>query len=377
MQNNKLVTFIFQSGRKERLEGNKKFAKEMFYTYFNFDKEFRTSIIEFGSWKDKKFNWFVFYFEREFVRRFFKIPFYPIYLTNKKNYNKLVNSDLVVMSSHRIASSVLPMTIFLKIFRKKTKTIFFVMGLFSSYPKYKLLKLVQSFFYLVLIYFSDNFFFIVEGEYKYAYKKYKYLNKKFSYIPFGIDFAFWKQKELIESSKKEGILFVGNDSNRDFDLLIDIAARLPDIKFTFVTSQIKQEILPSNVNLISGSWGEPKLTDEELKEMYLKHKLTIIPLKESLQPSGQSVALQSMAVGTPVVLSKTSGIWDTKSLINEENIILVDKNIVDIWINIIDKLYKDDNKLNNLSKNSVETIKLEFNLDDFYKEVKKISGIEL
>ena len=36
-------------------------------------------------------------------------------------------------------------------------------------------------------------------------------------------------------------------------------------------------------------------------------KITIIPLKNTLQPSGQSVALQSMANGTPVLISKTDG----------------------------------------------------------------------
>ena len=40
--------------------------------------------------------------------------------------------------------------------------------------------------------------------------------------------------------------------------------------------------------------------------------MTIIPLKNSIQPSGQSVALQSMACGTPVVITETFGFWDKK-----------------------------------------------------------------
>ena len=35
-----------------------------------------------------------------------------------------------------------------------------------------------------------------------------------------------------------------------------------------------------------------------------------MPLVETLQPSGQSVALQSMSMGLPVLITKTEGFWD-------------------------------------------------------------------
>ena len=63
------------------------------------------------------------------------------------------------------------------------------------------------------------------------------------------------------------------------------------------------------MKLIEGHWNYEILSDEELKEIYNNAILTIIPLKDSLQPSGQSVALQSMSSGTPVMISKTSGFW--------------------------------------------------------------------
>ena len=69
MKNPSKVTFIFQSGRKARLEQRNAYAKDMFYTFFNFKNEFETDLIEFGGFKDTRFNWFLFYFEREFVRR--------------------------------------------------------------------------------------------------------------------------------------------------------------------------------------------------------------------------------------------------------------------------------------------------------------------
>ena len=56
------------------------------------------------------------------------------------------------------------------------------------------------------------------------------------------------------------------------------------------------------------------IDDLELRNIYQNAKLTIIPLKDSLQPSGQSVALQSIACGTPVIITHTSGFWDKKTL---------------------------------------------------------------
>ena len=53
-------------------------------------------------------------------------------------------------------------------------------------------------------------------------------------------------------------------------------------------------------------------------EVYKKSGLTIIPLKNSYQPSGQSVTLQSMAVGTPVMITKTDGFWDLNSFANNK-----------------------------------------------------------
>ena len=56
-----------------------------------------------------------------------------------------------------------------------------------------------------------------------------------------------------------------------------------------------RKITKSNSKLIKGSWGEPGVSDLELRDLYRNAKVTIVPLKNSLQPSGQSVTLQSMS----------------------------------------------------------------------------------
>ena len=119
------------------------------------------------------------------------------------------------------------------------------------------------------------------------------------------------------------------------------------------------------MKLIEGHWNYEILSDEELKEIYNNAILTIIPLKDSLQPSGQSVALQSMSSGTPVMISKTSGFWDFDHFTNLENIVFIEDNSVKNWCMQINSLIKDPNTLKAIANNGLYTIKNYFNLEIF------------
>ena len=78
-------------------------------------------------------------------------------------------------------------------------------------------------FYLTV----DTLIFTNRSEYEFAIKNFKKFNDKFACIPFCLDLEFWKPTLDLEISEKEGVLFIGNNGHRDFDLVIDIAERLP------------------------------------------------------------------------------------------------------------------------------------------------------
>ena len=46
----------------------------------------------------------------------------------------------------------------------------------------------------------------------------------------------------------------------------------------------------------------------------------VYSFKNSTQPSGQSVSLQCMSVGVPVLISKTDGFWDYDLFKDNKNI---------------------------------------------------------
>ena len=81
--------------------------------------------------------------------------------------------------------------------------------------------------------------------------------------------------------------------------------------------------MPANVEVIRGAWDSHELDDIALRELYRKASCVVVPLKPGVQPSGQSVSLQAMACGTPVVLTRTKGLWEDQFLMHGHNVILV------------------------------------------------------
>jgi glycosyltransferase involved in cell wall biosynthesis len=81
--------------------------------------------------------------------------------------------------------------------------------------------------------------------------------------------------------------------------------------------------LPSNVTHHRGSWHGTELSDERIRALYQRAAVVVVPLRESNQPSGQSVTLQAMACGCPVVLTNTEGLWSRSQMIDGENVLLV------------------------------------------------------
>jgi len=191
-----------------------------------------------------------------------------------------------------------------------------------------------------------------------------------------VDENFWQKDKEKKFDDKSGILFVGNDGHRDYELLTEIAKELNDYKFVFVTKHFKfNKIEIQNVKIFDGSWGNEFLSDEELKKIYTDSKLTIIPIRNTTQPSGQSVALQSMCTGTPVMMSDFDGLWDKKNINNNENIILIKENKSDLWAAEIRKHYDDNQFLEKIAKNAEKLIDEKYKEEYFNQSLEKIIGI--
>lgn len=366
----KNILFFYLSGRKEKINSPVRYAEEMFYGYHYFnEKNYQTDIIEFST-KKSKFNRIYFLLIEKKLRNILKLPIYWSFLTSYSNFKQLTKSDYAIFSNNRAGFASLIIISIAKLFRRKPVTLCFVMGLFSRVPKYKFLIFVQN---ILLRYFTNNMdklIFLGKAEYDFACSKYPKKKESFYNLPFSVDLKIWNVENT--PKKKRQILFVGNDGFRDFKFAEEIANNFEDLDFVFVSKNIRQSSLSSNSKVYNGSWGENSISDSELSDLYSESYITIVPLKNSLQPSGQSVTLQSMACGTPVIITKTEGFWDNENFNHNENIVFTYENDLETWKKHIEELLLDTEKYNKLRKNGLNTINTKYDLNKFSQTIEKI-----
>jgi glycosyltransferase involved in cell wall biosynthesis len=359
------ILFIFNPGRVERINQKQEFAKDFFYGYFNFKKSgFKSNLSEINH----KSVFLISKFDKG-INKLTKLPIHLSSFFNKDLIKKVNTNNHIYLVNESVMFYLLPYLVFKK--RKNTSTNVFIMGLFSNINTMGKRTVIYKFILKNMILPNiDNFLFLGRGEYELASTNYQQYKEKFSFTPFGIDTYFWKPQEQVIPDKKKYILFIGNDLNRDYDFLIKLISEMPEFNFVLITSRIsKKDVDFENVKLSNGMWWSNKISDTELKNLYLDASLSIIPLMETFQPSGQSVALQSMATGTPVIITETKGFWDPLNVINNQDIIFLDKNNIQLWANKIRELLNNESKLKKIANNAQKLVNDKYNLERFSKTI--------
>ena len=117
---NKVITYVYLSGRKERLKQDFKDAEEFFYSYLYFKRQgFNTEVIEF-SHNDSYINSLLKFIDK-ILRKITKLPFFMSDILITKNIKQLLRSDNVVLTSDRIACSILPLLIVNSVKKKENR----------------------------------------------------------------------------------------------------------------------------------------------------------------------------------------------------------------------------------------------------------------
>ena len=87
---------------------------------------------------------------------------------------------------------------------------------------------------------------------------------------------FGLQTKLEHLNPTKNILFVGNDSNKDENMVKKIAELLPEYNFTCISklAGLKNTKL-NNLNVIDGEWNNSSVSDLDLKEYYISSFLQL------------------------------------------------------------------------------------------------------
>ena len=365
------ITYVFSGNRKNRYYQKKYEAREFFYGLNLFDNEnINLEIIE--PINNKFPPKIIFKYIDKIFQKIFNLPVYMNAFVSIENIKILLKTDKLILVNETTYCSLAPLLWIIKLF-KRIDVYVFVMGLYSKKLRFPILKKIH-FFIIKLFNFSvKKLMFLGEGELKKAIKIHKSSKNKFILFPFSIDTEFWNDLEYGKSLTKDSILFVGNDGNRDSELFLKIVNNLKDINFTAITNieNLLNAKLP-NLNVIKGSFGSSNLSDTELKQHYISSKLVILPLRESSQPSGQSVTLQALSCRTQVIISDTEGFWDRSNFKNNNNIYLVKENNYKSWSNRIIQVLSDEKNLKSAEKHGQELV---FNLYTLENFKNKLFGI--
>jgi len=363
----KKVLYIYTSGRGEIICRKEKCDQPIEFLY-GYDY-----LLQLGYDVD--------YIESDFLRPYmFSLEYWKLRRSNQKQamrlgignrshfflnqVHNLNRYDVIVATTDSIG---LGLAYFKKIGRLKAEVICLSMGLAAALER---LKSKDAKFYQILV--ADlrdhliqfkTMWIAGKGERDFLATVYKDLESRIHYKSWGIDINFWSSRQ--SSHKYENyILFVGNDMNRDYDQLIDIVESRPEVRFVVVSRNVALHSLPSNVSLYQGSMKKPRLTHVELREIYLGASLVILPLKQSLQPSGQSVALQAMACERVVAITKTRGIWDLDIMKDGENCILVEHGI-EAFTEVIDQAISSNNPYSHLGHNARQSVEKHCDLNKY------------
>lgn len=171
---------------------------------------------------------------------------------------------------------------------------------------------------------------------------------------FGIDTSFWTPGNG-GSEEEDYVLAIGNDVLRDFNTLIE-AAKKSSTRVIIITKRQLPAHLPENVEVISGAWNSRELDDIALRELYRRAMVVVVPLKPSLQPSGQSVTLQAMACGKPVILSYTDGLWESTALVHKKNVFFVQPEQPDELSDALQEVQQDNTLRKRMSAGGIQYV---------------------
>ena len=135
-----------------------------------------------------------------------------------------------------------------------------------------------------------------------------------TFVPFGVDTDYFGPCPGV--APDVDVVSIGADPHRDFPLLVRIAARHPELGFRIVAGAVvARELgpLPANVEL------EVEIPFAEMRDRLARGRVVALPVRANSYSGATTVLLQALAVGRPVVVSRTPAIASGYGLVEAEN----------------------------------------------------------
>lgn len=307
------IIFFFKSDRRIR-QGSPGYPEDLLYGYSQIGKDHDVSILEQSDFTDWTPNsmiekwacfwaWWIFRIKLDHIYRY-RLP---------ENLERLNAGDVVIVTS-------LTQGVTLSLLRHwkilKPQVVFCATSL-ANHTR-------SPFFWMLMrkacrsVCMSS----LSKGEITALEEK---LNLPVAYYIFGTEPGFWGPGSAINQDNPF-VLAVGNDPKRDYELLI--RAWKPEYpKLKLVTGSRLPKTIPSNVERVVSNWhmgdaSSHETQAEALRRLYQEALFVVTPLRQTFQPSGQSVALQALVCEKGLIMGDIGGIWDRDIIQHNRNCLL-------------------------------------------------------
>lgn len=349
--------YLFKSGRKERL-GNDTAGgpTEFFFGY----PQLRESGLDVDLWQDSDFGldkspsrlWRA---VNHLAWAVLGLPLWVTYRLARRDARALLQRyDAVFVTTNAFG---IALALLKRLGLCKPRLIFVAMGLVDFTTPKRILLMYRTVFRHVPV--------LSLGRPEVAYLKDRLPGVAIDYLPFGVDPRFWRPAGTAPATASDGpyVLSIGNDRHRDYATLLRAwKADYPRLKIV-TKRQIPAASIPANVAVISGDWHQQMLSDERIRILMQGALFVVLPILDTIQPSGQSACLQAMACGKAVIISDIKGIWDRDLIRDDENCLLVPPGSVAGLQASIERSLGDPAACARLGAKARHTVERELNID--------------
>ncbi|MEM9296795.1 MAG: glycosyltransferase [Bacteroidota bacterium] len=195
-------------------------------------------------------------------------------------------------------------------------------------------------------------------------------SNKVKFFPFGAPLASLNARKATsdEHQKLTKIVSVGGDPKRDYETVLKVAASLPEIDFSIVASDIHKPVLrnaPSNVCV------QYKLPFDQMLNELLSAKVVLLCSKENNYSGATTVLLQAMALGKPVIVTRTQAIIKGYGFENAKHLIFIKPGSVEQGICSIKKLLSSETEALEMGKRGKQLIEKSLNWECYIKNLEK------
>jgi glycosyltransferase involved in cell wall biosynthesis len=123
------------------------------------------------------------------------------------------------------------------------------------------------------------------------------------FVAFGVDAEYFRPEPSVQP--EDDVVSVGADPRRDFQLVAELARRLPERSFRIVASADNARALgalPANLRL------EVDVPFARVRACLLRARVVALPVLDNTYSGATTTLLQAMACGKPVVVTRTAAI---------------------------------------------------------------------